>query len=162
MCLYQASAVCGSHRHWEVGVREGEDDEQPGQGALPAFLHQLLRSHHWKPEPGIRAAPLFCINVIKPLDILTPILRMSSKCYICYFLRNREHLFKSLNIYFSKEHFVNEISLSGRPWNNYFLMGVCGQIHVMWGVLDMEKFDSHRFGGQNRGQNIHSVLFCFL
>ena len=39
------------------------------------------------------------------------------------FLKNREHLFKSLNIYFSKESSVTEISVSGRPWNDLFLDG---------------------------------------
>jgi len=62
------------------------------------------------------------------------------------FLNTREHLFKSLNIYFSKGSFVTEISVSGRPWNDIFLDGVCGQIHVMLGVLDMEKFENHGFG----------------
>ena len=39
------------------------------------------------------------------------------------FLKNNEDLFKYLNIYFSKETFVTQISVSGRPWNDYFLDG---------------------------------------
>ena len=39
------------------------------------------------------------------------------------FLKNREHLVKSLNIYFSKESFVTQISASGGPWNDFSLDG---------------------------------------
>ena len=39
------------------------------------------------------------------------------------FLKNHEHLFKSLNLYFSNESSVTEISVSGRPWNDLFLDG---------------------------------------
>ena len=63
------------------------------------------------------------------------------------FLKNSEHLFKSLNIYFSKESSVTQISVSGRPRNDLFLdEGLRPQIHVILGVLDMEKFENHGFG----------------
>ena len=39
------------------------------------------------------------------------------------FLNNREHSFKYLSIYFSKESSVTHISVSGRPWNDLFLEG---------------------------------------
>ena len=44
------------------------------------------------------------------------------------FLKNLEHLFKSLNrsIYFSNESSVTESSVSGRPWNDLFLDGGLG------------------------------------
>ena len=39
-------------------------------------------------------------------------------------------------------------------------MGVCGQIHVILGVLDMEKFKNHVFGRSTHwGQNIHFTIF---
>ena len=39
------------------------------------------------------------------------------------FLENHEDLFKSLNIHFSNDTFVTQISVSGRPWNDIFLDG---------------------------------------
>ena len=59
------------------------------------------------------------------------------------FLKNPEHLVKSLNISFSKESFETKISASGGPWNDFSLDGVCSQIHVILGVLGMEKFENH-------------------
>ena len=72
-----------------------------------------------------------------------------------FFLKNHEQILKSLNMYFSKETFVTQISVSGRPWKDFSLDGG-GQIHVILGVLDMETTDLEEgFRGQNRGQNIH-------
>ena len=82
------------------------------------------------------------------------------------FFKDREHLLKSLNIYFSKESSVTQISVSGRPWNDLFLDGgFFRQIHVILGVLDMKSLRTtdleEVFRRQNRRQNIHFHDFSF-
>ena len=54
--------------------------------------------------------------------------------------------FKSLNIYFSNESSVTQISVSGRPWNDLFLDGGLRPNTCNFGGPYMEKFENHGFG----------------
>ena len=75
---------------------------------------------------------------------ICPNLQAHSELVDLLFLKNLENLSKSLNIYFSKQTFVTQISASGGvPGTTYFEMGVHGQIHVTLGVLDMKRFENH-------------------
>ena len=60
------------------------------------------------------------------------------------YLKNHDIFEKSLNIYFSKQTFVTQISASGGSLEQHILRrGSAAKIHVTLGVLDMKKFENH-------------------